>query len=121
MSKKRAAPGRGRSAAAAPNVAAPRPADHDWKETLPVALGLIGLFLIPWVPTGEAGLRWSWKLVHTHYAEAIPAIGGLIAGLFVLLATRYATPRMRDLLWALFGFVLLAAGLSERDRPTATQ
>jgi apolipoprotein N-acyltransferase len=90
------------------------------REAVPPALALVALFFFPWGPLGPAGVRWSWNLAETHFAEAIPAFLGPAAGLLILLAALLGvSARTRDLLWAAFGFLLLAAGVSEASEAFA--
>jgi apolipoprotein N-acyltransferase len=92
------------------------------REALPPAVALLALFFLPWGPLGPAGVRFAWDLAKTHYAEAIPAFLGPVTGLVLLLAVFLrVADRTRDLLWATFGLVLLAAGLSEASEVFATR
>jgi apolipoprotein N-acyltransferase len=84
------------------------------RAVLPPALALFALLFIPWKPAGPTGMLWSWDLAATHYAEAIPAfLGPTVAVLLVIGALLPIADRTRDLLFALFGFLMLASGTSE--------
>ena len=89
------------------------PTRSHWRETLPIAAGLLALFCIPWGPVGALGLRWAWDVVATEYAAAIPVVLGPTAGLLILWGARFASPRARDLTWTALGLLLLSAGLAE--------